>query len=82
MVELITKINDKKKQFEDSVKSGNPYGAIGTKPGKPGWEPNTNEKSLCDAFGPYDFELQDFELNGEPSEPFENDFSFLPLQSK
>ena len=80
MIELTTRINESKKQFENHVKFENPYGAIGTKPQKPQWEPHFSERSYRDAFGPFECELKEFELNGSPSEPFENDFTCFPLR--
>ena len=80
MVELRTRIDEKKKQFENHIKFENPYVAIGTKPGKPQWEPCCNERSYRDAFGPFPCELKEFEANGSPSEPYENDYNCFPLR--
>ena len=82
MVELFTRINEEKKKFENSVKNGNPYGAIGTMPGRPRWVPAYCEKIYTDAFGPLDNELNEFEDNGKPSEPYDIDYNYLPLNSE
>ena len=80
MVELRTRIDEKKKQFENHVKFENPFGAIGTMPGKPQWQPHYTERSYRDAFGPFPCELKEFEANGLPSEPYENDYNCFPLR--
>lgn len=79
MLELITRINEEKKKFENSVKMANPFGAIGTIPGQPRWGPPMCDKEFIDAFGPLESERTEFEQNGNPSQPYENTATHLPL---
>ena len=78
MLELITRINEEKKKFENSVKMANPFGAIGTIPGQPRWGPPMCDKEFIDAFGPLESERTEFEQNGNPSQPYENTATHLP----
>jgi len=81
MLELLTRINEEKKQFENSVKVANPFGAIGTIPGQPRWGPPMMDKEYIEAFGPLDSERYEFEQNGKPSQPYENIYNHLPLNN-
>ena len=82
MLELITRINEEKKKVENSVKMANPFGAIGTIPGQPRWGPPMCDKEFIDAFGPLESERTEFEQNGNPSQPYENTATHLPLNRK
>ena len=82
MLELLTRINEEKKQFENSIKVANPFGAIGTIPGQPRWGPPMMDKQYIEAFGPLDSERYEFEQNGKPSQPYVNIYNHLPLNSK